>query len=232
VNTVLHRREAPPPAELSAEQDIANALGEDIIFGRLAPGTRLIEDALMARFGATRHFIRAALLQLERTGIVVREKNKGVTVRSLTPVQVRQIYDVREMLQRQAALLIPLPAPQALIDELEAIHARYRQAVRARDFGAVHALNDSFHIRFFGACGNPYLVESIQHYMALSLPVRAKKTADLERLKVSERDHKLMIDLLRGSDRWALAQLCTDHLQPAKDDYLSHAAVAAASAPA
>lgn len=216
---------APVPAP---ELTIAKALGEDIIFGRLAPGARLIEDTLMARFGATRHFIRAALLELERTGIVVREKNKGVTVRSLTPQQVRQIYDVREMLQRQAALLIPLPAPAALVAALQAIHADYCRAVEARDFSAVHALNDRFHVELFAGCGNPYLVDSIAHYMALSLPVRAKKTADLQRLKASEQDHARMIELLRGTDRWALAQLCTEHLQPAKVDYLQGVERAAA----
>src|SRR5471030_3196234 len=112
------------------ETAVVSAIEEDIIFGRLAPGTRLIEDSLMVRFGVTRHFIRQALAQLERTGIVVREKNKGVTVRSLNPLEVRQIYDVREFLQRQAALMIPLPAPAALIEKLKAIQADYRRNIR------------------------------------------------------------------------------------------------------
>lgn len=54
---VLSPAAADLPPELEAA-DIAKALGEDIIFGRLAPGTRLVEDNLIARFGATRHFIR------------------------------------------------------------------------------------------------------------------------------------------------------------------------------
>ena len=91
--------------------DIAKVLGEDIIFGRLAPGARLTEDTLIARFNVTRHFVRQALAELERTGIVVREKNKGVAVRSLSPREVSQIYEVRDLLQRQASLRIPLLAP-------------------------------------------------------------------------------------------------------------------------
>ncbi len=87
---------------------IARALEEDIIFGRLAPGTRLTEDTLLARFHVTRHFARQAIVQLETMGIVVRERNKGATVRSLTARQVQEIYDVRELLQRQAALWIKL----------------------------------------------------------------------------------------------------------------------------
>src|SRR5919109_3285877 len=69
---------------------IARALEEDIIFGRLAPGTRLTEDNLLARFSVTRHFARQALVQLEAMGVVVRERNKGAKVRSLTPAEVQE----------------------------------------------------------------------------------------------------------------------------------------------
>jgi DNA-binding GntR family transcriptional regulator len=200
--------------------DIAKVLGEDIIFGRLAPGTRLVEDNLIARFGATRHSVRQALAELERSGVAVREKNKGVTVRSLTPSEVRHIYEVRELLQRHAALRISLPAPAGVIEALEKIHADYVSHLEARNFTGVHEANDAFHLTLFSACGNPYLVESIKHYMWLSLPVRAKKTADYEHAKASERDHYLMIQMLKGTDSWALAQLLVDHLQGAKADYL------------
>ncbi|AMM26776.1 GntR family transcriptional regulator [Variovorax sp. PAMC 28711] len=206
--------------------DIAKVLGEDIIFGRLAPGARLTEDTLIARFNVTRHFVRAALAELERTGIVVREKNKGVAVRSLTPREVGQIYEVRELLQRQAALRIPLPASPAVIAELERLHAQYRDHLQARNFTGVHEANDAFHLTMFAACGNPYLVESIKHYMWQSLPVRAKKTADYAHAEASERDHFMIIQLLKGTDSWALAQLCVEHLQGAKNDYLRKIALA------
>jgi DNA-binding GntR family transcriptional regulator len=201
--------------------DVAKTLGEDIIFGRLAPGVRLVEDHLIARFGVTRHYIRQALNELERTGIVVREKNKGVAVRSLTSLEVRQIYEVREMLQRQAALRIPLPAPKHVIEALERLHAEFSRHLRNRYFRGVHKVNDLFHLTLFDCCGNAYLVDSIKHYMWLSLPLRAKKTADVDRATASERDHHMMIQLMKGTDNWALAQLSVDHIQPAKNEYLS-----------
>jgi len=212
---------------LDEPEELAKLLGDDIIFGRLRPGTRLIEDNLIARFGVTRHFVRQALVELERTGIVVREKNKGVAVRSLTPREVAEIYEVRELLQRQAALRIALPAPPAVIEQLERLHDEYGRHLRARNFRGVHEANDAFHLAMFAACGNKYLVESIKHYMWLSLLVRSKKTADYNHAAASERDHHMIIQLLKGTDSWALAQLCVDHLQAAKNDYLRAAAAAA-----
>lgn len=199
---------------------IVRALEEDIIFGRLAPGTRLTEDSLLSRFPVTRHFVRQALVQLEQMGIVVRERNKGATVRTLTPNEVQQIYAVRELVQRQAALLIPLPAPQSLIDELLKIHEEHGRHIENGYLRGVHEANDRFHLKLFGACGNKYLVQTIELYMRYSLPVRANSMSDRAALDIAHSQHKLMIDMLSGRDNWVLAQLCVDHLQPSKRRYL------------
>jgi len=212
------------PPEEHDDLTIARALEEDIIFGRLAPGTRLTEDMLLARFRVTRHFARQALVQLEGMGVVVRERNKSAMVRSLSPGEVQEIYDVRELLQRQAALWIPLPAPAELIAELTAIHEEHGRHIEAGYLRGVHEANDRFHLTLFGACGNSHLVQSIVLYMRLSLPVRANSMSDKASLRIAHEHHRLMIEMLKGRDNWVLAQLCVDHLQPSKRNYLAKAA--------
>src|ERR1035441_9310745 len=63
------------------QTDVIKRIEEDIIFGRFAPGSRLVEDTLMTRYCASRHSVRQGLFQLEKNGIVLREKNVGATVR-------------------------------------------------------------------------------------------------------------------------------------------------------
>jgi DNA-binding GntR family transcriptional regulator len=217
----------PEAAALSREEEQAEVirrLEEDIIFGRFAPGSRLVEDTLMARYRASRHFVRQALFQLEHRGIVLREKNIGATVRFYSGDEVRQIYDVREMLTRQAALMIALPAPVALIEQLDALQRQYCVKADAADLRGIHEANDAFHVALFSACGNPYLVRSLQDYMNLTLPMRAKNLADRDGLALSRRQHEIMIELLKGRDNWALAQLCVEHMQFSKADYLGRIA--------
>jgi DNA-binding GntR family transcriptional regulator len=67
-------------------------------------------------------------------------------------------------------------------------------------------------------------VRSLQDYMNLTLPMRAKNLADRDGLAQSRRQHELMIELLKGRDSWALAQLCVDHMQFSKKDYLARIA--------
>lgn len=221
----------PSPSSVrdQALGELVRRIEEDIIFGRVGPGARLVEDSLMERHKASRHFIRQALGQLERAGMVRREKNVGATVSSYSAQEARQIYEVRELLTRQAALMIPLPAPAAIVDRLRAIQAEYARA--DGDLRRLHEINDEFHAALFSACGNPYLVRTLQDYAGLTLPMRAKNLADPEGVARSRREHEMMIELLEGTDGWALAQLCVAHLKTSKDDYLKRVEAGAAPFP-
>ena len=152
--------EASAQTREEEQAEVIRRLEEDIIFGRFAPGSRLVEDTLMQRYSASRHFVRQALFQLERQGIVLREKNIGATVRFYSAEEVRQIYEVREMLTRQAALMIALPAPASLIAQLSELQRQYCAQADAQDLRGIHETNDAFHLALFSACGNPYLVRS------------------------------------------------------------------------
>jgi DNA-binding GntR family transcriptional regulator len=83
---------------------LAEALEADIIFEHLSSGQPLLEDDISRRYEASGHHVRAAFLILERSGLVIRLRNKGAHVRSFTAQEVRHLYDVREMLTLQAAL--------------------------------------------------------------------------------------------------------------------------------
>jgi len=223
-NRKQNLEETASPTRENEQVEVIKQIEEDIIFGRFAPGSRLVEDTLMARYRATRHSVRQGLFQLERQGIVLREKNIGATVRFYSSDEVRQIYEVREMLTRQTALMIPLPASDALVEELMVLQERYCSCADGEDLRGIHEANDAFHLALFSACGNQYLVQSVQSYMNLTLPMRAKNLADREGLRISRGHHETMIELVKGRDSWALAQLCVEHMQYSKIDYLNRIA--------
>jgi DNA-binding GntR family transcriptional regulator len=200
---------------------IVQALEGDIVFGRLKPGQKLREEDLAERFGGSRHQVREGLVRLERLGIVTRARNRGAAVRSFTETEIREIYEVREMLQRQAALRIPLPVDPAIIDSLQSIHDAYTRAVRDGDLPRIHTSNDLFHKELFGLCGNDVLAGLVKHYMDLTYAIRANSFSAPDILAVSQRHHAIMIELLAGRDSWALAQICVDHIQPSKTQYLA-----------
>jgi len=199
---------------------LAEALELDIIFGRIKPRERLVEDDLMSRFDTKRHVVRSALQDLEALGILVRLKNRGASVRDFEPREVEELYDLRAMLQQRAAEIIPLPAPPGLVEALEDLHRRHSRAVEAGDLRAVFDLNNAFHDRLFEACGNRYLFEAIGHYAWLAHAIRSYRMGDPELLEQARREHGEMIEALRQADRPRLVRLCVEHINPSKAAYL------------
>lgn len=199
---------------------VVEQLEEDIVFGRLRPRERLVEEDLVERFGVKRHIIRQALLELERIGIVVRLRGKGARVCEFTPQEVEQLYAVRELLEVKAASLIPLPADKELVKELTAIHRAHSKAVEMGDLKTIYRANIRFHQVLFTACGNPYLTEAINLFAMKSNVIRFYVGRDPRMFAGSRDQHGQMIEVLKGGTREALINLCVRHLQPSPKAYI------------
>lgn len=200
---------------------VVRGLEADILFGRLRPRERLVEDALMERFGAKRHVIRKALIELERMGVVVRAPNRGATVRDFTATEVEEIAELRALLQRRAVERMALPADPKLVGTLEAIQRRHDKAVERRDPRVIDAANELFHAAFFAACGNRHLDQAITHYAYLSRAMRLYPMIEPQILETLRAQHWAIIEALKAGDRKALARLVVDHIQPSKRMYLA-----------
>lgn len=126
-------------------RDILHGLSE----GRFAPGQRLVEPDLMARYGVGRSTVREALGRLAAGGVVVQPPHRGAQIRLLTRRATRDLLRVTEYLlglaARQAAEAVACGAdPAPLIDAA----ARYAQSdpetetrARARYYRALIALS-------------------------------------------------------------------------------------------
>jgi len=202
-------------------QAIVDRLEEEIALGRLRPRERLLEEEISTFFDAKRHVVRQALVELEAMGIVVRQPNRGAAVRDYTAKEVEQIHVVREMLERQATLLMPLPPPEALLEELKAVHARHSDAVERGDLRTVFRENLRFHRLFFGACGNPHLAALVDQAAQKAHAIRSYAIGITPLLAQMRDEHAAMIDCLKQGDRDRLVELVRKHIQPARDAYFA-----------
>jgi DNA-binding GntR family transcriptional regulator len=213
------------PDTASASDDkvltVVQALQHDIVFGRLKPRERLVEEELSARFAAGRHVIRAVLEELDRQGLVVRRPNRGAVVRDYSMPEIEQLYDMRAILQREAALRIPLPGSVKLVTELKAINAEYKRLCRTGDLYQAAFANERFHKVMFAECGNPHLADLIQQFWLKTAAIHSRcygiGKSNLAARAIEE--HKAMIDAIAGGDRQGLAGLCVSHMNPALEAY-------------
>jgi DNA-binding GntR family transcriptional regulator len=89
---------------LNATDRVVDVLRERILEGGLLPGEPLREVSVAAELGISRNTLREALRLLTSEGLAVQLPNKGVSVKTFTAAEVRDIYRTRRVLETQAAL--------------------------------------------------------------------------------------------------------------------------------
>ena len=201
-------------------RDIVRRMEEDIVFRVYHPRERLVEDELMQRFGAKRHIVRQALVELERDGLVLRKPNSGAQVRALTAKEATELYAVREILETNCVKLIPLPLETHLLAPIEKIQREHAAAIKKNDVRAIFRANLAFHAAVFQLCGNEALVEAIAEFARRTHPVRLTTLVTRQYLEQARGEHEDMLRALRKGDRARLVALCARHLQPAREAYL------------
>ena len=206
--------------ELAAAVVIARSIEEDIVLGRRLPRERLIEQDLCDRFRTHRGDVRLALYELEKKGLVERVPNRGATVRGLTPLEVREIYAVREELEVMAVRIISFPVANGDIERLEELQRQHADAIADGEMLTVFYSNLGFHQALFGLCGNVCLIDTIELLAQKVYGIRSYANAFPESLDRARLDHLEMIEALRGSRRDELIALTRRHLKPSPEAYI------------
>src|SRR4030081_2272461 len=216
-------KSGPMPAPAAREPAavlIAKRIEEDIVLGRRQPRERLIEQDLCDLFQTHRGDVRLALFELEKKGLVERIPNRGALVRGLTPLEVKEIYAVREELEVMAVRIIPFPVGHKDIERLEQLQRQHAAAIAAGDMLNVFYSNLSFHQTLFGLCGNACLIETIDLLAQKVYGIRSYANAFPESLERARRDHLDMIKALHGGGRDDLIALTRRHLEPSPEAYI------------
>ena len=194
---------------------VVSALQHDIVFGRLKPRERLVEEELSERFAVGRHVIRAALEELDRAGLVQRRQNRGAVVSDYSPEEVDELYEIRTILQQQAARRVPLPAAPEFIAQLTEINDDYVRFGKAGDLDSAAIANDNFHQMIFSGCRNRQLADLIQQYWTKTAAIHCYAIANPALAEQSRQEHYRIIEAMTLGDRESFETLCVDHMLPA-----------------
>lgn len=144
-----------------------------ILKGEFAPGERLTEIPLAEKLKASRTPIRAALVALEKEGLIEQSPSGGYMMRRITPTEIDNAISVRGLLEGMAARLIAEHGlPRQLSLEL---HECLREGDEIVDtptlaiegYTAYTQMNDRFHHLITHGAGNQALIRAIESVNAL-----------------------------------------------------------------
>lgn len=202
---------------------IRQAVERDIVSGRLGPGTKLDEDALATRHGASRTPVREALHHLASRGLIELRAHAGAFVATLSVVELAEMFETMAFLEAACATLAArrhIAADRAL---LAAAHEACKKAARSKDPDAFYAANARFHECIYVASHNGYLAaQTIQLGHRLEA-YRREATFHPGLMALTMTEHERIMQAIFEMDEAVAGNQMRSHLDTVRNDAVSMA---------
>jgi DNA-binding GntR family transcriptional regulator len=211
--------------------DLRLALADEIVAGRLAPGTALDEMGIAGRFGVSRTPVREALRQLAASGLVEIRPHRGAVVARLSTDRLHEMFVAMAELEATCAGLAAVNMSAQERRNLDEIHLLLRDLVRSGDPQRYHEINESFHTAIYLGGHNSYLADMTLATRARLQPFRRAQFRTLGRLARSYEEHDRIVEAIARGDREGAVQAMRDHIGTVKQAFDEYALGAEGSPP-
>ena len=184
-------------AKPTKAKTIRDAIADDIVHGRLKPGTALDETTIAATFGVSRTPIREALRNLEAIGLVEGRAQRGAVVAALSDRQVDDMFAVMAELEALCARWSAIAMTAAERRNLLELQAESERLVSAGEREAYVDFNSRFHEALYQGSHNGFLSELALTLRTRCAPFRRAQFETLGRLAKSHAEHAAVVDAIQ-----------------------------------
>jgi DNA-binding GntR family transcriptional regulator len=147
----------------TVEEMVASVIRNAIMAGIFAPGERLPQDRLAGLLDVSRMPIRAALRQLESEGLVEMHAHRGATVRSLSPEEISDLYEMRILIETFALRKTVMAITEG---ELAQLAKLAEELPTAADGEIWSAARQDFYRSLYSIGNTPRVVSTIMQFRA------------------------------------------------------------------
>ena len=206
-------------APVQVKDQVYQILREALINHEFQPGEPLREAALNERFGVSKTPIREALVRLAGDGLVEITPYRGARAKSYTVDDLRQIYEMREILQSECVRRAAESLSPVVAQRLQRNVAASEEAQRQKDLPALMALLDEYDEILFSQLKNDMLSEILDRLSAhLRRIGRVGVTPD--RIRMSLADHRAILKAILGHNSHAAQRQLRRHIDRLRDDQI------------
>lgn len=213
---------------LKANQDLRlsdavyETLLDAILSGRLETGQIVSEVALAQKLQVSRTPVHDALRQLAKDGLVRQEMNRRAVVAKFTAQDVYDIFEMRKLLEGEAARLAATRMDGASREELRAVMRDLAANLQAPDWVARWTdFDDQFHTAIAKAAGSNRLAHDISRYRTLHRGFNRIST-NVEVLQKAMAEHATILDALDAGDSRAARVAMVQHIQEWQSYFMRH----------
>jgi DNA-binding GntR family transcriptional regulator len=186
-------------------------LRDQIVSLAIAPGAPINEESLGRELGLGRTPLREAIKRLALENLVAVYPRRGTFVTEINITDLAHISDVRVQLEGHAAYRAAQRLTPAQREELDALVDEIERRPRG-DASALMALDARIHRFLYGCAGNPYLRETLERYLNLSLRIWYLVLGRLPHLFERVHEHTDLLHAVRAGDADGARAIAAEHV--------------------
>jgi DNA-binding GntR family transcriptional regulator len=184
----------------SAQNVAYQHLRQAIVSNTLHAGAPLRVSAIAKLLGISATPIREALIRLEADGLVVWRPNRGAIVAPLSAAEVRDLYEMRSVLEGLAARRAASRADEPMLVRLATTLDEIAILLQAGRYAESIAQNQQFHEAIYLQAGNPKLTETLRGLWDRTLRFRHLHADLVEDFRQAYHEHCSILAALRRQD--------------------------------
>ena len=186
------------------------------------PGHRALEQEVALALGMSRTPVREAMVRLQAEGLVEVVPRHGMRVLAVSPVDMREIYEVLTALECLAVELVARRQPtKTELEPLLRATSEMERALRQDDLDAWARADEAFHALLVELAGNRTLHAAVMNHWdrahrarMLSLRMRPKPVHSTE-------EHRALVEHLLAGDVEGAVRENRDHRERASRELLA-----------
>ena len=195
---------------MTTSEELAGRLRREILRAELAPGARLRQGAIAARFGVSTTPVREAFALLQSEGLVQIDPHRGAIVFLPSIEDLQEYYEIRESLETLAITLAITNLEDELLVELEGLVAKMRDV---EDEPSWAVMNEEFHRTLYAAAKRPRLANMISTLRDASSTYIHMYLSRQNRDERSNDDHQQILEACRARDAEQARAAVSHHLR-------------------
>lgn len=199
-----------------AEQ-VRQAIVSEIASGKLKPGERIIQEQIAQELGVSRQPVQQALLLLKNQGVLRDAAGRGLLVTSLDPTQVRQMYDIRAVIEGLAFRKAAENNPERAKKLGPALIQNGRKSVRSGLVAQMIAADIKFHDFIYALSDNPLIAPAMQVQWTNTQRVMGEVLMRDETPRDIWDQHEALLKAVMAGDGEAAEALARQHITQAAD---------------
>lgn len=200
---------------------VVDGLRELITSGRVKPGEKLKEFEISSSFGVSRSPVREAFRILELEGLVDLIPRKGAYIHKITNEDVKEIYQIREMVEGFAGNLATENMTDEDIAEVEQLWLKMKSLTGSGDFENYLAASSDFHNKIIICAKNKRVVE-IYHGIRVAVKfLRSYILSSGKRMESSLSEHQQIVQAIKKRDKDLVEKMSREHVRKGRENLMS-----------